>query len=104
MSYIKYPNNRMYWSISEPGIRMDRIANAMSVNRFREIKRYLHFTNNLSIRNSNDRYWKIRPVLDILHQTFHDCASIENVSIDEMIIPFKGKSHLKQYIKSKPKE
>ncbi|KAE9545778.1 hypothetical protein AGLY_001321 [Aphis glycines] len=105
MTYIKYPNTRMYWSTSEPGIRMDQIANVMAVNRFSLIKRYLHFANNLSVPNLNDRYWKIRPVLDILHKTFHDCASpTEHVSIDEMMIPFKGKSHLKQYIQSKPKK
>lgn len=104
MTYIKYPNTRMYWS-SEPGLRMDQIANVMSVNRFSEIKRYLHFINNLSAPNLNDRYWKIRPVLEILHKTFHDCASpTENISIDEMMIPFKGKSNLKQYIQSKPKK
>jgi hypothetical protein len=55
MTYIKYPNTRMYWS-SEPGLRMDQIANVMSVNRFSEIKRYLHFTNNLNASNLNDRY------------------------------------------------
>ncbi|KAL4121933.1 hypothetical protein QTP88_014349 [Uroleucon formosanum] len=105
MTYIKHPNTRIYWSTSEPGIRMDQIANFMAVNRFSQIKRYLHFANNLSVPNLNVRYWKIRPVLDIFHKTFHDCASpTEHVSIDEMMIPFKGKSHLKQYIQSKPKK
>jgi hypothetical protein len=65
----------------------------------------LQTTNNLSAPNLNDRYWKICPVLEILHKTFHDCASPnENISIDEMMIPFKGKSNLKQYIQSKPKK
>jgi hypothetical protein len=50
MTYIKYLNTRMYWS-SEPGRRMDQITNVICVNRFSEIKCYLHFTNNLSALN-----------------------------------------------------
>lgn len=108
MTYIKYPNVRMYWS-SLPGMRMDLIANNMTVNRFSEIKRFLHFTNNESKPNSNDpssdKYWKLRPILSMLHDSFHAAATPEvNVEIDEMVVPFKGRSSQKQYLKSKPKK
>ena len=78
----------------------------MSVHRFEEIRRYLHFIDNLSIPKDNtDRLIKIRPFLTKLHETFHDAATPEeSQSIDEMMIPFKGRSGLKQYIKSKPKK
>lgn len=86
MTYIKYPNVRKYWS-SLPGMRMDLIANNMSVNRFSEIKRFLHFADNNSKPSSNDRssdkYWKLRPVLSMLHDSFHTAATPEeNVAID----------------------
>uniref|UniRef100_A0A2H8TXQ0 PiggyBac transposable element-derived protein 2 n=1 Tax=Melanaphis sacchari TaxID=742174 RepID=A0A2H8TXQ0_9HEMI len=108
MTYIKYPNVRMYWS-SLPGMRMDLIANNMTVNRFSEIKRFLHFANNESKPNSNDpssdKYWKLRPILCMLHDSFHVAATPEeNVAIDEMMVPFKGRSSQKQYLKSKPKK
>lgn len=78
MTYIKYPQVRMYWS-SLPGMRMDLIANSMTVNRFSEIKRFLHFTNNDDKPNTNDSsydiYWKIRPVMSMLHDSFHSAAT-----------------------------
>jgi len=45
MTYIKYPNVRMYW-FSQEGLRMDLIADAMSYNRFSEVKRYINFVDN----------------------------------------------------------
>ena len=45
MSYLKYPRSRMYGS-SEEGLHLDWIANAMPVNRFEEILRYIHFVDN----------------------------------------------------------
>lgn len=105
MTYIKYPNVRMYWS-SQDGLRMDLIADAMPYNRFTEIKRYIHFADNSNQSNTViDKYCKVRPVLDILHQSFHAATSTsEHVAIDEMMMPFKGKSYPRQYLKSKPKK
>jgi len=108
MTYIRYPNVRMYWS-SLPGIRMNLIADAMNVNRFGEIKRFLHFEDNTKKPDHSvpgfDRYWKLRPVITMLHDSFHGAASPdEHIAIDEMIIPFKGRSGLKQYMKAKPKK
>jgi hypothetical protein len=96
----------MYWS-SQDGLRMDLIADVMSYNRFTEIKRYIHFADNSNQPNTViDKYWwKVRPVLDILHQSFHAATSTnKHIAIDEMMVPFKGKSYLKQYLKSKPKK
>ena len=105
MTYIKYPAYRMYWS-STPGLRFEMIADAMSLKRYEEIKRYLHFTNNLNIPDDNkDSFIKIRPLLDKLSTSFAEAAEpTEFLSIDEMIIPFKGRHRMKQYIKSKPKK
>ncbi|CAM4362736.1 unnamed protein product [Leuciscus chuanchicus] len=104
MSYLRYPRSRMYWS-SEEGLRLDLIANAMAVNRFEEILRYIHFVDNYSQEAENaDKLFKIRPVLDALKTTFNSAVDPEEFqSIDEQIIPFKGRLSLKQYIPKKPK-
>lgn len=106
MTCIKYPNVRMYWSSVE-GIRMNLIADTMPVNRFSEIKRFLHFEDNSNkpLTSLVDTFWKLRPVINMLHTSFHAAASAdEHIAIDEMMVPFKGRSHLKQYLKSKPKK
>lgn len=104
MSYIRYPRMRMYWS-SDAGLRFDLIANAMSVNRFGQILRYIHFVDNYSKKPGEaDKLFKIRPVLESLKKSFHSAVDPEEFqSIDEQIIPFKGKLSIKQYIPKKPK-
>ncbi|KAL2091612.1 hypothetical protein ACEWY4_013875 [Coilia grayii] len=102
MTYIRYPRLRMYWS-SNPGLRQHCIANAMTANHFEDIMRYLHFVdpNNEA---GEDRFFRIRPVLDALQTTFLSAMDPEECqSIDEQIIPFKGKHSTKQYIPKKPK-
>lgn len=104
MSYIKYPRARMYWS-SEQGLRLDLVADAMPVNRFEKILRYVHFVDNYSIDPENaDRFVKIRPFLNALQGTFSASLDPEEYqSVDEMMIPFKGRLSIKQYIPKKPK-
>lgn len=105
MTYLKYPNVRMYWSSVE-GIRLNLIADIMPVNRFTDIKRYLHFEDNSIEPNIiSDKFWKLRPIINMLHKSFHEAANAEeHIAIDEMMVPFKGRSHLKQYLKAKSKK
>lgn len=104
MTYIKYPSIRMYWS-NILGLRIDLIVDSMTGNRFEEIRRFLHFCDNNDLEKNSRGFAKISPVLTALHSAFHDaCSNEEFQSIDEMIIPFKGRSHLKQYVKNKPKK
>lgn len=59
MSYLRYPRSRMYWSLEER-LRLDLIANAISVNRFEEILRYIHFVDNYSQEpRTTDELYKI---------------------------------------------
>uniref|UniRef100_A0A3Q0SG42 PiggyBac transposable element-derived protein domain-containing protein n=1 Tax=Amphilophus citrinellus TaxID=61819 RepID=A0A3Q0SG42_AMPCI len=99
MSYIRYPRARMYWS-SEQGLCLDLVANAMPVNRFEKIMRYVHFLDNYSIDPKNaDRFVKIRPFLNALQGTFSVSLDPEEYqSVDEMMIPFKGCLSIKQYV------
>lgn len=103
MTYLRYPQLRVYWSSVE-GIRIPFIADNMTNNRFEEIKRNLHYASD-DERVKGDGYWRVRPVLDILHQTFHEANdNPEHQAIDEMMIPFKGRFYLKQYLRNKPKK
>lgn len=105
MTYIKYPSYRMYWS-SNPALRMDLIADSMGLKRFEKLKKYLHFTDNEKLSPSNkDIFIKVRPILNILEKTFSTVVTpSETMAIDEMLIPFKGRSKAKQYLQSKPKK
>lgn len=91
MGYIRYPRARMYWS-SEDGLRLGIVASAMSVNRYEQILRYLHFVDNLTYQPANtNRLFKIRPILCALKETFKAAADPDEFqSVDEQIIPFKG--------------
>ncbi|KAM4588720.1 piggyBac transposable element-derived protein 3-like [Odontesthes bonariensis] len=104
MSYVRYPRSRMYWS-SETGLRLELIVNAMPVNRFEQILSYMHFVDNYSLDPANaDRFVKIRPVLDALKETFRSALDPEEFqSVDEMMIPYKGRLSIKQYVPKKPK-
>ena len=106
MSIVILPNRRMYWSAKT---RQPIVADAITVNRFEEILSVLHANDNELIKQKGepgyDRLHKVRPLLDILHISFQSCAEPELfVSVDEPIIPFKGRHSLKVYMMKKPKK
>lgn len=49
-----------------------------------------------------DWLFKVRPLLDALKESFSKIEPEERHSIDEQMIPLKGRSSLKQYMKNKP--
>ena len=92
MGLFACPSYRMYWENNS------RITCA--------ILRYLHFNDNneMSARDypNYDPLFKIRPLLSSLRTNMMKTEPEERHSIDEQIIPFKGRSHMKQYNKNKP--
>ncbi|KAJ8944453.1 hypothetical protein NQ314_009478 [Rhamnusium bicolor] len=105
MTYIRYPRIRHYWS-SEGSLRMTYISEAMNQKRYEEIRRYLHFMDDDTITEDNtDKLIRLRPVLNRLHDAFHSAVQPEEyMSVDEMVIPFKRHSGLKQYLPKNPKK
>ena len=102
MSVYKLPATRMYWNNTT---RIERIATVMTCNRWEAIKNHLHFNNNDTIPPDNiDKLFKIRPLLSSLLTKFQSTPIDEHLSLDEQIVPFKGKSSLKQYNPNKPKK
>ena len=73
----------------------------MTINKFEQIKRYLHYNDN-STEIGKDRLHKIRPLVDLLRHEILKIPMKENVSIDEKIVPLKGRSSLQQYNPQKP--
>ena len=84
---ISYPQYRMYWS---PDIYTPVIADVISLKRFENLKRFLHFNDNCQMPVDNsDKLFKLRPSLDSI---LHKCRSIpqeESHSVDEQIVPTK---------------
>ena len=89
MSISKLPSSRMYWGTYT---RVNQVADVMSVNRFEQIKSNLHFNDNTKTEvPNNDTLFKVRPLIDSLTTTFSEQTPQEYLSIDEQVIPFKGK-------------
>ncbi|XP_054259863.1 piggyBac transposable element-derived protein 3-like [Macrosteles quadrilineatus] len=102
-SIVKMPSYRMYWG---EGTRYAPIAEAMSRNRFETIRAYIHVNDNTNLPDGNDpahdKLFKIRPLIDAVRDNMKKVPLDSKVSIDELIIPFKGRSHMKQYNPKKP--
>lgn len=102
-SIVKMPSYRMYWAEST---RYLPIADIMSRNRFDKLRNYVHLNDNSNMKPRDDteydKLFKIRPVIDAVLSNFAAIELEEHISVDEIIIPFKGRSSLKQYIKNKP--
>ena len=96
MSLIKMSSCKNYWSNR---FRVEKIAGVMTSKAFLTMKRYLHFCDN-GVAN-DDRLLKIRALIEMIKQQFKKVPLEENLSIDELMVPFKGRSSLKQYLPKK---
>ena len=97
MSLIKLASSRKYWSNR---FRIHQIADVMSFNNFSRVKRFLHFSDNME--SSSDKLKKLRTLVSKLRDCFRSVPLEQNLSVDEQMIPFKGRHGLKQYLPKKP--
>ncbi|MEL7309239.1 MAG: hypothetical protein AAGK05_16205 [Pseudomonadota bacterium] len=99
----QYPREENYWSTNE-NFECSLVRNTMSKNRYKSIKKYLHFNDNSCIpQNCTDRCYKIKPIYDICNSNFQQFGYFSNVySVDEKIIEYYGRHPLKQFIRGKP--
>ncbi|KAL3214886.1 hypothetical protein MRX96_006977 [Rhipicephalus microplus] len=102
---MKLPQTRMYWSQRFP---VSQVADTMTRDRWEEIKQSLHFSDNQEAPDQNDperdRLYKVRPLLDHLVAKCHEIPKSQKLCVDEQLVPFKGRSSLKQYLPNKPKK
>lgn len=103
MGLVKMPAVNAYW---ENELRFSPIADSLSCNRFFKLQRNLHFAdNNLATDElKTDRIWKLRPWITSLQKNFRAVSSDEFQCVDEIMIAFKGRSLVKQYLPKKPKK
>ena len=106
MGINQLPALRDYWKL-DPTYRYNPIACKITRDRFLEILRYIHFVDNTTLLQrpdpAYDKLGKIRPVIDHLSEQFLSAYNPhQQVSIDEAMIAFKGRSSMKQYIPKKP--
>ncbi|CAK1577843.1 unnamed protein product [Parnassius mnemosyne] len=79
MGVVQLPSYRDYWSNR---LRFSKIADVMPLRKYEKIRKYLHFCDNSSM--NDDRYFKVRPILERIRL---NCLQLEEegrFSIDEM--------------------
>ncbi|KAK2718985.1 hypothetical protein QYM36_006112 [Artemia franciscana] len=100
---VKMPSYRSYWSNET---RYPVIADAMSRDRFEQIKKYLHFNDNLTQKPrgdpGHDKIHKVRPLIEMIRDNFMKIPPEEHQAVDEQIVPTKQRISLKQYNPKKP--
>ena len=86
---------------------VDAIKNVMSRQRFENIGRYLHVSDNATAiprgQAGHDALHKVRPALSEVGLSWpRYYRPGKNLAIDEAMVAFQGRSHLKQYLPNKP--
>ncbi|KAK3717501.1 hypothetical protein RRG08_063118 [Elysia crispata] len=99
--YCSVPRRRMYWSGDED-VRNEAIVNGMKTDRFDEIMKYFHLTDNSNL-DVTDKFSKVRPLFSLMNECFQKYfQQKENLSVDESMIQYFGRHSAKQFIKGKP--
>ena len=102
MDTMKFARDELYWSESDKHWLLgSKISQVMSRDRFFQIRCYLHFSDDRCV--ANDKLHKVRYLLDHLRHAFQsEYVPHKQVTVDESMVPFKGRLSLKQYMKDKP--
>ena len=98
--YHKLPQQNMYWEQS-PDAGIPLVYNAMTRQKFKTVKRYLHLNDSAMI-DASDKVYELRPFLDALNTNFQKFGIFHShLSIDEMMIRYYGMQSAK-IMKGKP--
>ncbi|KAL5510165.1 hypothetical protein EMCRGX_G005660 [Ephydatia muelleri] len=106
MGLVQMPEIEDYWK-TDPHFYYAPIATRISRTRFKEITRYLHFTDNTSLvprgQRGHDKLGKVRPVITAVSSALLSSYNMGNECVvDEAMIAFQGRWCLKQYLPKKP--
>ena len=103
MGILKPPRLEVYWT-TNPRIRTPGISKIMPKARFEQLFRFLHL-NDSSLQKPVGhpqycRLFKVRKLLYLVEANFEkECNLHQQCTIDEAMIPFKGRLGFKQYLK-----
>ena len=106
MGINKLPEIRDYWS-TDDYLHYSPIADRITRDRFEQITWFFLFADNDTLPARGEegfsRLQKVDPIISALKQNFQAAYYLHcQVSIDEAMIPFKGRSFMKQYVPLKP--
>ena len=101
MGIVRLPGLGDYWK-KDMIYHYTPVAERISQDRFYDLHRYLHFIDNSTLLPPHtpgyNKLGKISPIITMLRNRFaHVWNPGKNISIDEAMIPFKGRSSLKQH-------
>ena len=107
MGIVKLPRLDMYWQVKYPLIATEGMSSITSRIQFEQIYRFLHLGDSSQQvpagQPGHDKLFKVRNLLNLVLPKFEsEYVMYESVTIDEAMIPFKGRLGFKQYIKNKP--
>ena len=98
--YVPLANRRMYRESSED-VHNEAISSTMPVNRFEEVLRFMHVCDNTDLQKG-DKLAKLRPLFVMLNERFvQHWPTVQDVSIDESMVPYYGRHSSKQFIRGK---
>ena len=99
--YHTLPSQKLYWS-TEDDLEIPFVRQCMTKNRFLTIKKYLHFNDNSS-KEEKTRSFKILPLIELFNKKFKQFGFFSSeLSTDEQMCEYFGKSAMKQFIATKP--
>lgn len=101
--YSPAPRRHLYWS-HDTDVHNEAISATMPRNRFVEIMRYLHLSDNAKL-DADDKFSKVRLLISLLNERFLQYFTFlktQHLSIDESMVPYFGKHGAKQFIRGKP--
>jgi hypothetical protein len=96
-------NITSYWNTS--GLTIHKPMESMTLFRFQQIKRYFHVSAPPTTPNLGTARWhtKLEPLASLLRTKFKAYVVLgQDVSFDEMMVPFSGRSKHTLKIKNKP--
>lgn len=101
MAELRFPKIRDYWS-QNPLFHVHGFSKPISRDRYTNIWSNLHLEEANKAENGEDRLHPIRPLIKMLNARFTDVWRPGNeLSVDEDVCPFKGRSRFKQYLPKK---
>ena len=97
MGIVKLPEAQMYWQ-KKWLTNVPSFAQVMSRNRFFQILRYSHVSDDSVIvpasQPGHDKLHRIRPFLELIFPNLENAYDLhKNISIDECMIPWGGACH-----------
>ena len=99
--YHSVPSETDYWS-NQPDLHVAVVSEAMSRDTFQQIKKYIHLADNQQL-TKGDKAAKVQEVYNLLNKSLQQFGMFHaNLSVDESMVPYRGRNSMKMYIKGKP--